>query len=47
MTQAYCVKERKKRDLSHPREVTFKNGRKALQGTCASCGTKLFKILGK
>jgi uncharacterized Zn finger protein (UPF0148 family) len=47
MTEAYCVKEKAKREMSSPREVTFKNGRKALQGTCSSCGTKLFKILGK
>jgi len=47
MTEAYCVKEKAKREMSSPREVTLKNGRRALQGTCSSCGTKLFKILGK
>jgi hypothetical protein len=47
MTEAYCVKERAKREMSSPQEVQLKNGRRALQGTCSSCGTKLFKILGK
>lgn len=47
MAEAYCVKEKAKREMSSPREVTLKNGRRALQGTCSSCGTKLFKILGK
>jgi uncharacterized Zn finger protein (UPF0148 family) len=47
MTKAFCVKEKKNREISSPRTVTFKNGRKALTGTCASCGTKLFRITGK
>jgi hypothetical protein len=41
------MKEKTKREISSPQEVTLKNGRRALQGTCAACGTKLFKILGK
>jgi Domain of unknown function (DUF5679) len=47
MTQAFCVKEKAKREMSSPHEVRMKNGRRAMQGTCASCGTKLFRILGK
>ncbi len=47
MTEAFCVKEKAKREMSSPEEVRLKNGRRALQGTCSSCGTKLFKILGK
>jgi hypothetical protein len=46
MTQAFCVKEKAKREMSGETEVQMKNGRRALQGTCASCGTKLFRILG-
>ena len=46
MSEAYCMKEKAKREISSPHEVTLKNGRRALQGTCASCGTGLFKILG-
>ncbi len=47
MTKAFCVKERRNREINSPRKVTFKNGRKALTGTCSSCGTKLFRITGK
>ncbi|HEV2138361.1 MAG TPA: DUF5679 domain-containing protein [Nitrososphaerales archaeon] len=47
MTKAYCVKEKKNREMSSPHTVTFKNGRKALTGKCSSCGTKLFRITGK
>jgi hypothetical protein len=25
----------------------MKNGRKAMKGKCANCGTSMFKILGK
>ncbi len=46
MSEAYCMKEKTKREISSPHEVTLKNGRRALQGTCTSCGTRLFKILG-
>jgi hypothetical protein len=44
--QAYCVKCREKRDINDPKEVTLKNGRKALQGTCPVCSTKLNRMLG-
>jgi hypothetical protein len=47
MTEAYCVKEKAKREMASPQEVMLKNGRRAMQGTCSSCGTKLFRILGK
>ncbi len=43
--EAYCVKCRTKRDIQDPKEVTFKNGRKALQGTCPVCGTKLNRMI--
>ena len=46
MAEAYCVKEKAKREMSGATEVHLKNGRKALQGTCSTCGTKLFRILG-
>ena len=47
MTQAYCVKEKQTREMVSATPVTLKNGRKAVQGTCSSCGTKLFRITGK
>jgi hypothetical protein len=44
--QAYCVKCREKRDIQNPQVVTLKNGRKAMQGSCPVCGTKLNRMLG-
>lgn len=51
MTQAYCVKCKKKQNMKGEKEVTFKakggGKRSALSGTCPECGTKMFRILGK
>ena len=44
MPEGYCVKERKKVEIKDPQQVTMKNGRPAIQGTCPDCGTKIFKI---
>jgi Zn finger protein HypA/HybF involved in hydrogenase expression len=44
--EAYCVKCREKREFEGE-EVTLKNGRKAAQGKCPVCGTKVMRILGK
>lgn len=44
MTQAYCMKCRKKVDIQGPNKVTLKNGRPAVRGTCPVCGTKVFRI---
>ena len=44
VAQGYCVKERKKVEIQNPVQVTMKNGRPAIQGTCPDCGTKIFKI---
>jgi hypothetical protein len=43
--EAYCVKCREKREIKDPVEVTLKNGRPALKGTCPVCGTGLFRML--
>jgi RNase P subunit RPR2 len=45
-TQAYCVKCKAKRDMKNEKQVTMKNGRQAVSGTCSVCGTKMFKIGG-
>jgi Zn finger protein HypA/HybF involved in hydrogenase expression len=49
--EAYCVKCREKREMQDPQEVTMKGKggteRRAAKGTCPTCGTKMFKILGK
>jgi hypothetical protein len=43
--QAYCVKEKAKREITGARTVVLKNGRRALQGNCKSCGITLFKMM--
>jgi hypothetical protein len=42
--QAYCMKCKTQREMQNPTQVTMKNGRPATQGTCPTCGTKMFKI---
>ncbi len=44
MTTAYCVKCREKREIKDPQEVTLKNGRPGVNGTCRECGTFVFRI---
>ena len=47
MVEAYCVKCKEKKEMKGAKEVTMKNGKKAMTGECPSCGTKMFKIGGK
>jgi len=47
MAEGYCMKCKAKKEIVEAKEVTMKNGRKALQGKCSACGTNMFKILGK
>ena len=42
--QAYCMKCRKKVEIKGPKNVTLKNKRPAVQGTCPTCNTKVFRI---
>jgi len=44
-TKAYCVKCKKKQNMSNEKEVTMKNGRKAVKGSCPACGTGMYSIL--
>ena len=44
MAEAYCFKCRAKREIRNPSPVTLKNGRPATQGTCPTCGTKVYRI---
>jgi hypothetical protein len=46
MYEGYCVKDREKVQFEG-QVVELKNGRKAAQGTCPKCGTKVMRILGK
>jgi hypothetical protein len=41
----YCVKEKAQKPMKDPQEVTLKNGKHAIRGVCASCGTKMMKFV--
>jgi len=47
MAEGYCVKCKSKKEMKDTKETILKNGRKAMKGKCTSCGTNMFKILGK
>lgn len=42
--EAYCMRCKARRPVDDAEEVTLKNGRPALQGTCGACGTRVFRI---
>ena len=46
MTEAYCVRCRKKVVMKNEKKVTMKNGKKATKGTCPTCSTNVFRIGG-
>jgi len=49
--KAYCVKCKKKQEMTNEKEITMKgkgkSKRRAATGICPVCGTKMFRILGK
>jgi hypothetical protein len=47
MAEGYCVKCKAKKEIVDGVEETMKNGRRAIKGKCPTCGTVMFKILGK
>ena len=47
MAEGYCVKCKSKREMADAQEVVMKNKRRALKGKCSTCGTGMYKILGK
>jgi len=44
MTNGFCVKCRKKKEMKDAKSTTMKNGRPATKGICPTCGTKIFRI---
>jgi len=48
-TEAYCVKCKKKQNMSDAKEVAMKGKggvkRRAMKGKCPNCGTTMFRIL--
>ena len=47
MSEGYFVKCKAKKPITDGVVETMKNGRKAIKGKCPTCGTVMFKILGK
>ncbi len=47
MTEGYCVKCKKKREMLNVKEVLSKNGRRMAKGKCSVCDCNMCRILGK
>jgi len=45
--ESYCVKCKRKEPMLEPKEITTSNGRKAMSGKCAVCGTKMIRFIKK
>ena len=48
MTEAYCVKCKKKVEIKDPKPYEMKGirgTRNAIKGVCPECGTKVFRII--
>jgi hypothetical protein len=46
MTEAYCVKDKKKVEMKNPTKFTMKNGKPATKGICPICGGNVMRIGG-
>ncbi|MCF7866785.1 DUF5679 domain-containing protein [Candidatus Woesearchaeota archaeon] len=42
-----CMKCKKQVEIKNGAETKMKNGMNAMKGECPTCGTKVFRILGK
>jgi len=47
MTEAYCVKCKKKVQMKDGSETKTKKGTRMMKGKCPECGTTVCRILGK
>ena len=47
MVEGRCMKCKKQVEIKDAEEVTMKNGMMATKGVCPTCGTKVFRIMGK
>ena len=45
--KGYCVKCKASKEIKDAKTVTMKNKRQALKGKCPTCGTGMYRILGK
>jgi hypothetical protein len=46
-SKGYCVKCKASKEMKDEQQVTMKNGRAAARGKCPTCGTGMYRILGK
>ena len=44
MVEGYCVKCKKMVTMKNPEQVTLKNGRPAVRGTCPETGITVYRI---
>jgi len=44
MTQAYCVRCKRKVEMKNPQKIKLKNGKRATKGVCPLCSTNVFRI---
>jgi hypothetical protein len=47
MVEGRCMKCKMQVEIKSAKEVTMKNGMKAMKGTCGKCATNVFRIMGK
>jgi uncharacterized protein DUF5679 len=45
--EAYCVKCRQRRVIEGAKKITTQRGRRAMEGTCPICGTKIFRFIAR
>ena len=45
--EAYCVKCHQKRVIQEARKIITQKGRRAIEGICPICGTKLFRFIAQ
>jgi len=47
MAKGRCMKCKKEVEIKNGKEIVMKNKMRAMKGECPTCGTKVFRILGK
>lgn len=47
MSEARCFSCKRQREMVRCKEISLKNGKRAIRGFCNVCGKKMFKFAGK
>jgi len=47
MVEGRCMRCKTQVQIKNAEDVIMKNGLKAAKGVCPTCGTKVFRIIGK